>query len=104
MLDRRAARSRRHRKPAGARVAGLGDGATALQLARVVLAGHEAEVGLELMRVAEAVGTVDGGEERGCGDGADARDGAQARRPGIQDSEMFDRGVGVRELPIEGGA
>ena len=34
---------------------GLGDGAAALRVAGAVLAGHEAEVGLELMRVGEAL-------------------------------------------------
>jgi len=33
-----------NQEPAGARVAGLGDGAAALGLARAVLAGHEAEM------------------------------------------------------------
>ena len=57
------------------------------------------------MRVAEAVGIVDGGEEGGGGDGADAGDGAQARHPGILDGEVFDRRVGgSRERPVEGGA
>ena len=91
-----------NQEPAGARVAGRGDRAPALRLARAALAGHQAEVGLERMRVAEAVGIVDGGEEGGGGDGADAGDGAQARHPGILDGEVFDRGVGVRERPVEG--
>jgi hypothetical protein len=83
-------------------VARLGDRAPALRLARAVLAGHEAEVGFELMRVAEALGIVDGGDEGGGGDGADAGNGAQARHARILDGEVFDRGVGVRELPVEG--
>ena len=45
-------------------MAGLGDRAPALGLARAVLAGHEAEVGFELMREAEALGVVDRGDER----------------------------------------
>ena len=88
-----------HTQPAHARVAHLGDRVPALRLARAALAGHETEIGLELMRVAEAVGIVDGGEEGGGGDGADAGDGTQARHAGILDGEVFDRGVGVRELP-----
>jgi len=48
-----------NQEPAGARVAGLGDRAPALRLARAVLAGHEAEVGFELMRVAPELGTID---------------------------------------------
>ena len=54
------------------------------------------------MRVAEALGIVDGGEEGGGGDGADAGDGAQTRHARILDGEVFDRGVGVRELGVEG--
>ena len=54
------------------------------------------------MRVVEALGIIDGGEEGGGGDGADAGDGAQARHARILDGEVFDRGVGVRELPVEG--
>ena len=92
---RRAAAEDRDRglnqEPAGARVAGLGDRAAALRLAGAVLAGHEAEVGFELMRVAEALGIVDGGEEGGGGDGADAGDGAQARHARILDGEVLDR-------------
>jgi hypothetical protein len=76
-------------QPAGARGAGLGDGATALGLAGAVLAGHEAEVGFELMRVAEALGLVDGGEEGGGGEGADAGDGAQARDARILGGEVL---------------
>jgi hypothetical protein len=54
------------------------------------------------MRVLEAPNVVDGGEEGGGGDGADAGDGAEAGHARILDSEMFDPGVGVRELPVEG--
>ena len=50
------------------------------------------------MRVVEALGIIDGGEEGGGGDGADAGDGAQARHARILDGEVFDHGVGVREL------
>ena len=91
-----------NQEPAGARVAGLGDRAAPLRLARAALAGHEAEVGFELMRMVEALGIIDGGEEGGGGDGADAGDGAQAQHARNLDGEVFDRGVGVRELPIEG--
>ena len=38
----------------------------------------------------------------GGGDGADAGDGAQARHARVLDGEVLDRGVGVRELPVEG--
>jgi hypothetical protein len=51
-------------------MAGFGDGTAALDLAGAVLAGHEAEVGFELMRVAEALGIVDRGDEGGGGDRA----------------------------------
>ena len=71
-----------NQEPARARVAGLGDGAPALRLARAVLAGHEAEVGFELMRGAEAVGIVNGGDEGGGGDGADAGETLARRRQG----------------------
>jgi hypothetical protein len=90
-----------NQEPAGARVAGLGDRAASLRVARAALAGHEAEVGFALMRVGEALRIINGGEEGGGGDGADARDGAQARDARVLDGEVFDRG-GVRELPIEG--
>jgi hypothetical protein len=53
------------------------------------------------MRVAEALGIVDRGEEGGGGDGADAGDGAQARHARILDGEVFDPLVAVRELLIE---
>jgi hypothetical protein len=51
-------------EPASARVPRLGDRTAPLRLARAVLAGHKAEVGFELMRVAEALRVVDGGNER----------------------------------------
>src|SRR4029453_4206328 len=70
--------------------------------ARAVLAGHEAEVGFELMRVVEAPDVVDRGEEGGGGDGADAGDGAQPGHARILDGEMLDRGVGIQELLVEG--
>ena len=63
--------------------------------------GHQAEVGFELMRVAEALGIIDGGEEGGGGDGADAGDGAQPQHARILDGEVFERGVGVRELRVD---
>jgi hypothetical protein len=53
------------------------------------------------MRVAEALGIVDRGEEGGGGDGADAGDGAQARHARILDGEVFDPLVAVRELLVE---
>jgi hypothetical protein len=71
-------------------------------LAGAVLAGHEAEVGFELMRVAEALGIVDRGDEGGGGDRAHAGDGAQAWHPRILDGEVLDPLVGVRELPVKG--
>ena len=48
---RRIETRRLDEQPANTRVARLGDGAAALRVARAVLAGHEAEVGFELMRV-----------------------------------------------------
>ena len=79
----------------------LGDWAAALGLARAVLAGHEAEVGFELMRVVEALRVVDRSDEGGRGDGADAGDRAQPRHAGILDGEVLDRRVRVRELLVE---
>jgi hypothetical protein len=90
-----------NQQPARVRVAGLGSRAPVLRLARAVLARHEAEVGFELMRVAKALGVVDRGDEGGGGDGADTRDGAQARHARILDGEVLDPLVGVRELPVE---
>src|SRR5262250_3145238 len=70
-------------KPAGARVTGLGDGAPPLSLARAVLAGHEAEIGFELVGVVEAPGVIDGSEEGGGSDRTDAGDGTQAGHAGV---------------------
>jgi hypothetical protein len=91
-----------NQEPAGARVAGLGDGAAALRLAGAVLTGHEAEIGFELMRVAEAQGMVDRSEEGGGSDGADEGDGAQARHARILGGEVLDPLVGVGGLFVEG--
>ncbi len=68
---------------------GLGDRPAALRLAGAGLAGHEAEIGFEVMRVAEALGIVDRSEAGGGGDGADAGDGAQARHARILGSEVL---------------
>ena len=54
------------------------------------------------MGVREAPDVVDGGEEGGGGDGADAGDRAPARHAGILDREMLDRRIAVRELLVEG--
>ena len=91
-----------NQQPAGARVAGLGDRPAALRLVGAVLTGHEAEIGFEVMRVAEALGIVDRSEEGGGGDGAHAGDGAQARHARILGGEVLDPLVGVRELLVEG--
>jgi hypothetical protein len=80
----------------------LGDRAAALRLARAVLARYEAEVGFELMGVAEAPDVVDGGKEGGGRDRAPAGDGAQARDARVLDGEVFEPLVGVRKLPVEG--
>lgn len=85
-----------NQQPAGAGMAGFGDGTAALGLAGAVLAGHKAEVGFELMRVAEALGIVDRGDEGGGGDRAPAGDGAQARHPRILDGRCSIRSS---ELP-----
>ena len=82
-------------------MAGLGDPPAALGLARAPLAGHEAEVGLDLMRVREALGVVDRGDEGGGGDRPDAGDGVQARHAVVRTRDVRDPLVGVRELLVE---
>src|SRR6266508_3402736 len=57
--------------PPHAGVAGLGDVAPTLGLARAALARPEAEVRLDLGRVAEALDIIEGGDEGGGGDRAD---------------------------------
>ena len=65
-------------EPARAAGAGLGDGAAPLRVTRAVLARDEAEVGLELVRVDEALDVVDRGDECGGRHRPDAGDRAQA--------------------------
>jgi len=55
------------------------------------------------MRMVEALGVIDRGEEGGGGDGTDAGDGAEARDARILDGEVLDPLVAIRELPVEGG-
>ena len=82
-------------EPTRAAGAGLGDGPAALRVARTGLARYEAEVGLELMRVGEALDVVDGGDEGGGGHGPDARDGAQALDAFIVSGHVLDRRAGM---------
>src|SRR5712691_7176418 len=88
-------------QPARAAGAGLGDGTAALRVARAVLARHEAEIGLELVRVGEALDVVDRGDKGGGGHGPDARDGAQTLDALIVSGHTLDRLVGIRELAVE---
>ena len=88
-------------EPARAAGAGLGDRPAALRVARTVLARHEAEIGLELVRVGEALDVVDDGDEGGGGHGPDVRDGAQALDTLIVSGHALDRRVGIRELAGE---
>jgi hypothetical protein len=90
-----------NQEPPHAGVAGLGDVATALGLARAALAGHEAKVRLDLVGVPEALDIIDGGDEGGGGDRADAGDGAQTLDARIVGGEVLDGLVGVRELGVE---
>src|ERR671919_1273451 len=88
-------------EPARAAGAALGDGTTALGVARTGLARHEAEVGLELVRVVEALDVVDRGDKGGRGHGPDARDGAQALDALVVSGHALDRLIGIRELAVE---
>src|SRR5262245_6436152 len=65
-------------QPAGAAGPGLGDGAAAPRVAGAELARDQAEVGLDLMGVAEALGIVEGRDEGGGGDGPDGGHRAQS--------------------------
>ena len=60
-------------EPARAAGADIGDGAAALRVTGAGLARDQAEVSLDLMRVAEALGIIQGGDEGGGGDRADGR-------------------------------
>ena len=91
------AQDRRRRRAARP---GLGDGAAALRVAGVALTPDQAEVGLDLMGVAEALSIVDRSDEGG-GDGPDARHGAQSLDARILGSEVFDDLIGVGELAVE---
>src|SRR3990172_8925703 len=55
----------------------VGDVATVSRLPRTELARYQAEVGFDLVRVAEALGVIEGRDEGGGGDRADAGGGAQ---------------------------
>ncbi len=81
---------------------GLGDGAAALSVAGAELARDQAEVGLDLMGVAEAVGIINGGDERSGGEGPDAGHGAQALDARIVRGEVLDHLVGIGELAVDG--
>src|SRR4030095_7719337 len=79
----------------------VGCGPAARRVALPVLERHEAEIGLELVRVGEALDVVDRGDEGGGGYGPDARDGAQALDTLIVSGHALDRLVGIRELAVE---
>ena len=78
----------------------VGDVATVSRLPRTELARYQAEVGFDLVRVAEALGVIEGRDEGGGGDRADAGDGAQPLDARIVGREMLDGVVGVRELGV----
>ena len=87
---------------AGAARPGLGDGAAALRVAGAELARDQAEVGLDLMGVAEALGIVEGSDEGGGGDGPDGGHGAQSLDARIVGGELFDDLIGIGELAVAG--
>jgi len=89
-------------QPAGAARPGLGDGAAALRVAGAELARDQAEVGLDLMGVAEALGIVEGSDEGGGGDGPDGGHGAQSLDARIVGGELFDDLIGIGELAVAG--
>jgi hypothetical protein len=65
------------------------------------LARHQAEGGLEVVRVTEALAGVDRGDEGGGGHGSDAGDGAEALDALIVSGHALDRRVGIHELAVE---
>ena len=73
-----------------------GDGVAPLRVAPAALAGHKAEVGLELMRMGEALNVVDRGDEGGGRHRPDARHGAQALDARIVSGQVLDRLVSNR--------
>ena len=89
-------------QPAGAAGTGLGDGAAALRVTGAELARDEAEVGLDLVGVAEALRIVESGDKRGGGDGADTGHGAEARDARVLRGEVLDHVIGIGELAVEG--
>ena len=82
-------------QPAGAARPGLGDGAAALRVAGAELARDQAQVGLDLMGVAEALGIVEGSDEGGAGDRPDGGHGAQSLDARIVGGELFDDLIGL---------
>ena len=90
-----------HQQPAHAPMAGLGDPPSALALARAPLAGHQAQVGLDLMGAREAPGVVERGHERGGRDRPDAGDGPQPLHACVRTRDGRDPLVRVRELLID---
>lgn len=89
-----------NQKPAHAGRPRLGDVAAALCLPRTELARYQAEVGFDLVRVAEALGVIEGGDEGG-GHGPDAGDGSQVLNTRIVSGHARDRPVGIRKLGVE---
>ena len=90
-----------HQEPPDAGMARLGDVATTLGLARAVLARHEAKVRLDLVGVTEAPDIVEGRDEGGGGDRADAGNGAQPLDPRVLGGQLLDGVVGGGELGAE---
>jgi hypothetical protein len=89
-------------EPARAAGAGFGDRAATLGVPGAELAGDKAEVGLDLMSVAEAMDIIQGGDEGRGGDGADTGHGPQARHARIVGGEALDPPIGIGELAVDG--
>jgi hypothetical protein len=76
--------------------------AAVLRLPRAELAWHQAEVGFDLVRVAEALGVIEGGDECGGGHRPDAGDRAQVKYLLKIDRLCFD-GQSDEAVHIKGG-
>src|SRR5882672_5741641 len=70
-------------------------------LAGAVLARHQAEIRLQLMRAGEPVGSVDRGDERGGGDRTDAGGAAQASDARIRTAQRLELSIGLSDLRLQ---
>ena len=84
-----------------ASMARLGDPPAPLALPRAPLAGHQAQVGLDLMRACEASGVVERGHEGGGRDRPDAGDGLQPLHAVVGPRDGRDPLVRVGELLVD---